>query len=184
MDKCDQYIDQINKNVLPYIDYDRLQQSYDTDDKSYAKITLYTLHGIAEQIYGPALSCHGEVDFAILPGVIRAKDTGKVCLALLGLDLDSSGEHCSTDFLTQYGVVSQGHIESPAIQAFIKETYGPYDYGYSLPVHGDIHVCPEQLPGEITDILTTFESHMAEFTDQILDGQAAEADEDLEEEMR
>ena len=54
MDQYERYIDYINKNILPYIDYNRLQESYGTEDKSYAKMTLYTLHEAARQIYGPA----------------------------------------------------------------------------------------------------------------------------------
>ena len=34
MDQYERYIDYINKNILPYIDYNRLQESYGTEDKS------------------------------------------------------------------------------------------------------------------------------------------------------
>ena len=179
MDQYERYIDYINKNILPYIDYNRLQESYGTEDKSYAKMTLYTLHEAARQIYGPALFCHGGLDFALVPGVISSRENGNVCLALLGIDLMSSGEHCSTDFLTQYGVVSQGHVEDKGIQTFMKEKYGAYHYGYTLDIAGDIHVRPGDLPQEIREILSTFEAHAAELTDRILQDEN-EADEDLE----
>ena len=168
MTKCEKYIDTINKNILPFIDYNRLQESYESEDKGYAKMVLYILHETAEQIYGPGVSCHGSVDFAVLPGVISSMKTGKVCLALLGVDLDSSGEHCSTDFLTKYGIVSQGRIENAKIQKFISETYGAYNYGFTLPVYGDIHQSPESQPQEIQEILSTFQKYAAELTDSIL----------------
>lgn len=84
MDQYERYIDYINKNILPYIDYNRLQESYGTEDKSYAKMTLYTLHEAARQIYGPALFCHGGLDFALVPGVISSRENGNVCLAPAG----------------------------------------------------------------------------------------------------
>ena len=179
MDQCDRYVDYINKNILSYIEYDRLQKSYGTEDKRYAKMTLYTLHEAARQIYGPVLSCHGELDYAVVPAVVSSRENGNVCLALLGIDLMASGEHCATDFLTKYGVVSQGYVEDKEIQTFMKETYGTYHYGYTLGISGDIHVHPDGLPPEINEILSTFEAHAAEVTDQILQDEK-EADEDLE----
>lgn len=179
MGQCDKYIETINKNILPYIDYKRLQQSYESEDKGYAKMTLYTLHETAVQIYGSSLGCHGNLDFAVIPGVICSKEIGKVCLALLGIDLESSGEHCSTDFLTRYGVVSQGHVTSAVVKRFINENYGPYDYGFTLPVHGDIHQRPSDQPQAIKEILSTFEAYAAELTDSILQSEP-EADDDLE----
>lgn len=170
MDQCDKYIEMLNKNLLPFINYDRLQDSYTSEDKSYAKMTLYTLHEIAEQVYGPSLSCNGNLEFAVIPGVICSMETGKVCLALLGIDLYSSGELCSANFLTKYGVVLQGQEGDAEIKTFMSKNYGPYHYGFTLPVAGDIHQSSDAQPQAIKEILSTFQTYAAELTDSILQG--------------
>lgn len=129
------------------IDYERLWRSYDTEDMLYAKIVLYDLHEAARQFYGERLSCHSDLDFAILPGVLQSKSTGKLCIGLFGIDLYSSGEHCSTFFLTRHGAVAQGdENESKEILHELSQIYGPYDYRYTIPVGGDIHVREEEAP--------------------------------------
>lgn len=164
MDKSEAYVERLNRSILPYIDYEQLQRSYETEDKSYAKTVLYFLNKAAKEEYGSdVLSYSEDLEMAFLPGVIRSQDTGKLCLAFLDIDLSSSGEHCGTQFLTQYGIVAQGHIEDEEILNFMNEMYGGgYDYAYTLPVERDIHVNPEELPEEITDFLADFENHGAE----------------------
>jgi hypothetical protein len=43
-DKTSIYVDYLNQKVFPIIDYDRLQASYGTQDKEYAKAVLHLLH--------------------------------------------------------------------------------------------------------------------------------------------
>lgn len=38
MSKLEQYIDYINANILPFIDYDALDRSYQTAEKEYARV--------------------------------------------------------------------------------------------------------------------------------------------------
>lgn len=139
------------------IDYERLWKSYDTEKMVYAKIVLYDLHEAARQIYGDCLSCHGDLDFAVLPGVLQSKSTGKLCVGLFGIDLRSSGEHCSTFFLTRYGAVAQGdENESEEVLHELSRIYGPYDYRYTIPVCGDIHIREEETPEKIRKFLDSF----------------------------
>lgn len=125
--------------MLPYIDYKKLQESYGTKEKQYAKMVLKSLTEAAKKIYGNKIACRGRLDFVIVPGVIVSRETRNVCVVLLGLDLTSAGDHCSTDFLTKYGNVLQGHEADEQIQKFISEMYIPYQYTYTLPIIGDIH---------------------------------------------
>lgn len=163
MEAYDRYIAHLNHNILPYINYEALQRSYETEDKAYAKTILYVLNRAAISCYGSdTLECHGELDYAVLPGLIQSKDTRRICLALLDIDLDSSGEHCGTAFLTQYGVVSQGHIEEQEIRDFMKEMYsGGYDYAYTFMVDGDIHIDNSDIPPAIKDFLATYHASAA-----------------------
>ena len=180
MDRCDSYINYLNRNILPFIDYERLQQSYDTEDKSYAKLVLNTLHEAAVKEYGSdRLICRGELEYAILPGIIRSLGTGRVCLALLGIDLQSSGEHCETHFLTKYGVAIQGYIEDEEILAYMQKMYsGEYTYAYTPTVIGDIHLDKNNLPEEIKDFLSDFQNHTDALIQAAKDEEAEGANED------
>lgn len=146
----------------------------------YAKIVLYDLHEAARQFYGERLSCHGDLDFAVLPGVLQSKSTGKLCVGLFGIDLYSSGEHCSTFFLTQYGVVSQGdENESKEILHELSQLYSPYDYRYTIPVSGDIHIRAEATPEKMRSFLTSFRADAELELDRIIDA-SVETPEELE----
>ncbi len=102
-------------------------------------------------------------DYAVVPGVIQGMKTGKIAIALLGIDLMSAGEHCQTDILCRYGLVSQGKNNLPPfLNAEISLDYMPYNYGYTARIPGDIHVQHSRLPEGIKDMLDTFHSHTAE----------------------
>jgi hypothetical protein len=92
--KINLYVDHLNKNVFPSIDFAKLQNSYETD-MNYAKETLTKLHQAMISVYGgTTFQEHEDNDGMILvPGVVRGKESGSVCLALLALDINSAGEH-------------------------------------------------------------------------------------------
>lgn len=89
-DPTDSYIEYLNSNILNRIDYGRLQESYDTEDKAYAKRILNALHRAMVHAYGTENLNSDVVEYALIPGVIQSRNTGNVCLALLELDLQSS----------------------------------------------------------------------------------------------
>ena len=180
--KLDRYIDHINTHILPLIDYSELNRSYHTPEKTYAKGVLNLLHtAMAEQYGSTQLSCgygDGQEDYAVLPGVIRGKKTGEIAVALLGIDLQSSGEHCETEALCRYGVVSQGDSRLPKqITEEFSAKFIPYDYGYTADVSGDIHVSKNELPDEIKEFLNTFQNHTAEL---LYTGEAEKEDTEME----
>lgn len=162
-DPVDIYIEYLNANVLNRIDYQRLQESYGTEDKAYAKGILNILHQAMVQAYGTEHLNQDEVEYALVPGVIQSKENGNICLALLELDLQSSGEHFQTGYLTKMGVLSYGNPElSKEARNFIKEMYGPYDYGYTATIPNDIHVSPESFPPAVKEIVSTFRNYETE----------------------
>lgn len=178
---AERFIDHINTNILPLIDYNELAQSYCTKEKAYAKGILNLLHSaMVEQYGGKTLTpqYHSmDEDYVVIPGVIEGKKTGQIALALLGIDLASSGEHCQTDVLCRHGVIAQqgGNHLPPYVTADIHATFIPYEYGYTANIPGDIHVSKNKLPDGIRDMLDTFQN----FTAQLLpSNEAAETVED------
>jgi len=156
--KVDQYIDLINENILPHINYPELQKSYNTPGKEYAKSILNRLHEVMIQVYGsdtlkPEYQDY-DSDVVVVPGVIQGKKSGQVCLALLDIDLASSGEHCGTSFLCRHGVVQYKDADNlKTINDFIAKNYIPYDYCYTANIPNDIHVGHTRLPEGIKDML-------------------------------
>ena len=100
--KLDSFIDYINAHILPFIDYNELDASYRTAEKAYAKGILNRLHTAMLEQYGDTrLACgHGDMqeEYAVVPGVVQGKNTGEIALALLGIDLSSSGRIVKQNF--------------------------------------------------------------------------------------
>lgn len=136
---------------------------------------------LAEQYGDTQLSCgygDGQEDYAVLPGIIRGKKTGEIAVVLLGIDLPSSGEHCDTEILCRYGMVSQGDSDLPdQILDELSARFIPYDYCYAADVSGDIHVLKNELPDEINEILDTFRKYTAEL---LSTGEAEKEDTEME----
>jgi len=166
--KCDVFIDIINENILPKIDYEALQRSYETADKSYAKGILNHLHEAMIKAYGGGslnadYSKGMEGDFVVVPGVVQGRKKGQICLALLTLDLTSSGEYWDTQFLCKYGVLPQrdGKLPESIAKPFV-ESFIPYDYCYTAEIPDDIHVNHDELPDGIKEVLSTFREYTIE----------------------
>ncbi|MFI3226536.1 MAG: hypothetical protein R3Y09_03895 [Clostridia bacterium] len=167
-DNTDRYVEFIEKNILQKIDYDLLQQSYDTKEKAYAKSVLNSLSQAAVQHYGTAyFDGFDENEYVLLPSIIRSDITGNICIALLEIDLLSSGEHCNTIFLVKYGCIPQLSYEIPKkIKSFIRNTYGSYEYMYTLGIEIDHHVDIDTTHENILEILNTFEQYPCDFDSQ------------------
>jgi len=165
--KTDQYVEYINKHILPFIDYSKLQDSYNID-MAYAKGVLTRLHEAMVEVYGSDRlnEFDGDEGFVVIPGAVQGKESKNVAIALLDLDLSSSGEHWGTSFLCHYGVVSQsGDMKDPERESVMKEI-GSYDYCYTAAISGDIHVDNNRLPEELKDILSDFRNHRAVFQNE------------------
>ena len=166
----ERYVDFINENILPFIDYHKLHESYGTD-MVYAKGILNRLHEAMVEVYGNSHldDYDGDEGFVMIPGVVCGKETGKICLALLDLDLSSSGEHWGTSFLVKSGVISQSEAYSKdgtdELRAAIAP-YGNYDYCYTADIPGDIHIDSERLPEAIKQVLEDFRNHRAFLTSE------------------
>lgn len=168
MSKIENYLECLNQHILPGIDYAKLDESYQTQDKAYAKGVLNLLHTAMVENYGSeylqADYDHDEDGYVLIPGVIQGKHTGEIAIALLGIDLLSAGEHCETDILCRYGVLAQGHTGDlpPYITSEISARYMPYDYCYTAELARDIHISRDKLPDGIKEILGTYRDYTVE----------------------
>lgn len=149
--KKQEFIDKINE-ILNKADFQLLNMSCNSENTSYAAEKLLAMHLVFEEVYG-----EGYVDenygMVMMPAVIRGRESGIQALALVTLDLESSGEHWNTTFLSPRGPLVQGdaHLTEEQKQA-IKEYYIPYDYWYTPLVERDPHVDFTDMPESVADI--------------------------------
>ena len=149
--KEQEFIDKINE-ILGKTDFLRLNASCNMENTSYAAETLLAMHQAFGEVYG-----EGYVDedygMVMMPAVVRGRESGIQSLALVTLDLESSGEHWGTIFLTPGGPLEQGHAELTEEQKrAIGEYYIPYDYWYTPLVERDHHVSFTDMPESVADI--------------------------------
>ncbi len=89
--KEQEFIDKINE-ILDKTDFLLLNTSCNTENTSYAAEKLLAMHQAFEEVYG-----EGYVDesygMIMVPAVVRGRESGIQTLALVTLDLESSGEH-------------------------------------------------------------------------------------------
>jgi len=158
--KTEQYIKHINSHILPFVDYAELDKSYKTD-MAYAKGILNRLHEAMVGVYGSEYldEQDGDEGFVVIPGVVRGTETGNMALALLDLDLSSSGEHWGTAFLCKFGVVSQNTDRMTAAGKAMGKAIGSYDYWYTASLPGDIHVEEHRLPESLKNVIKDFRNH-------------------------
>lgn len=151
--KLEAYGAVINGPAFERVDFEKLNASYQTKDKAYAKEILAFLHGAFAFSYGTTVATPETCgDFIVAPAVIRAKNTGEICIGLVSLDLLSSGEHCDTQFITEYGIVPQSHAKDALSRQRISRMI-PYDYWYTIQMPNDIHVCFNNIPPEVKEML-------------------------------
>jgi hypothetical protein len=163
MNKTKKFIEHINEHILPFIDYNRLQQSYETD-MEYAKGVLNKLHIAMIEVYETEYfdrDFEGSDDgIIVVPGVALGKESEELRIGFFDIDLESSGEHWGTDFLCKYGVVYQ--CDATENRAEVLEEINamtPYDYTYTATIPHDIHIDKSKLPKEIQSILNDFHNH-------------------------
>lgn len=148
---------QFEKNmndVLKNIDFIRLESSCQSLDKSYAGEVLRQMHDGFVSAYGSDYLEDGSYSFVHIPAVIRSRQSGKLCLGIVTLDLESSGEHWGTEFLTPYGIISQNDPDlDNDMKKYIREQYIPYDYWYTADVENDIHISFDNVPESVSDLI-------------------------------
>ena len=143
----------VNKNVLSKI------KRNDLSNTEGMKVILSKLTKEFHDIYGKDPIYRGmselkeDGDFVYAPGLVRARETGKVRLALLVLDVSSSGEHWDTVFLTENALFFQSSKKRDFICEAILDEFVPYDYCYSIDIEDDIHIDNDDIHPDMKNIL-------------------------------
>ncbi len=146
------FIERLNK-LLPTVDFAKLDTSCNSVDDSYAKDILRQMHESFVDVYGTDYLDSG-YELVELPAIIQGRNTGHIGLGIVTLDLESSGEHWGTFFITPKGVIDQGNKKmSKADSQYLKKTYMPYDYWYTVTLERDHHVDLDNIPEKVSDIL-------------------------------
>lgn len=119
----DVYIKRLNA-MLPKLDLAKLDKSCNLAEAGYAKEILKQMHDDFVEVYGTDYLNNGNYGFVELPAVIKGRNTG-----IVTLDMESSGEHWGTFFLTPMGVIDQNDDKKkPAQSKYLKDVYIPYEY--------------------------------------------------------
>lgn len=148
------YIEKLNKDILPKLDFKKLHESCNSSDKQYAKEVLKSVHDAFIQVYQTDYLTDKEFEFVLVPAVIKARKTGNVSIGIVTLDIGSSGEHWSTIFFTDKGLIDdQDESFSKAEREYIDANFIPYDYWYTVDVERDHHMDFENVPEEICEML-------------------------------
>lgn len=153
----DIFIDKLNE-ILPIVYFVKLDQSCNSEDTTYAGEVLKLLHDSLVEIYGTEYLDDSN-EFVELPAVIRGRNTGYIGLGIVSLDLQSSGEHWGTFFLTPKGVIDHGaeNVTTDCVQ-YLKNNYVPYDYWYTATLDRDYHVNFENIPERVSELLNACHS--------------------------
>lgn len=165
MNKQNLFIENVNK-VLEKVDLEKLDESCNGEDKTYAKEVLKQIHNAFVLAYGNECLYEGDYEFVQMPAVIQGRDTGHMALGVVTIDLESSGEHWGTFFLTPHGVLDQGSKNLTVEEKdYIRKKFIPYDYYYTPKVNGDIHVGVENVPEQIDELLKVCREEQTEIHD-------------------
>ncbi len=146
------YIERVN-TLLETVDFSRLDRSCNSKNSTYACDILKQMHELFTEVYQTD-SLDYEYEFVDVPAVIRGRNTGHLCLGLVTLDLQSSGEHYGSWFFTSRGVIDDGSEEMrPEDALYLRDIYSPYDYWYSVYIQRDHHVDFDHVPEKVADML-------------------------------
>lgn len=148
-----EFIEKLNV-LLPTIDFIKLDNSCNSTDGDYAKEVLKKLHDLFVEVYQTDNLDADNYDFVEIPAVIRGRNTGHIGIGIVSLDLESSGEHWGTAFLTPKGVIEQGAGKmAPGEFQYLSALYAPYDYWYTVSIDCDIHTDFTCVPERASEML-------------------------------
>lgn len=149
----DRFTEKVNAEVLGKINIRECGRIYRQQDISAMTEVLKDMHKAFLSVYQTEI-LDGDYEWVMLPAVLRSQKTGKLTVGLVTLDLESSGEHWGTWFLTPAGMVDlQNTNHTPAFRDRMIKQWIPYDYYYTPYVPGDIHVNPSHAPENIRQML-------------------------------
>lgn len=138
------------------IDFSKVAASYKTEDMHEAKELLKLMHDVFVSTH--KTDCVDELDtvgdeFVSLPAVIKSDKTGEICVGLVYVDIESSGEHRGTQFALSHGFYGDDEGSMPPKEKGERDRIGSYDYWYTPTFAGDIHASFENVPEDVQSML-------------------------------
>ncbi len=165
-----EFLERIDE-ILQEVDFKQLNLSCNIRDVSYAAEKLFQMHKAFEEVYGEGYVNEG-YGLVTMPAVIRGRKTGLQALALVTIDLESSGEHWGTTFFSPRGPLIQGHSQlTQEEKQMIHQYYVPYDYWYTPLVEQDHHVDFTSMPEIVADIRRMVDGCLVAGEGQEMEGQ-------------
>lgn len=153
MTEQEKFIESVNK-VLREVDYEQLDLSCNGENRKYAKKVLGQMHEAFIDAYGCNYLERGQHEFVELPAVICGRNSSHIALGIVTIDMQASGEHWGTFFLTPQGVLDQGSKSLTETERnYLRENFACYDYWYTPIVEGDIHRKCEDIPESVQSLL-------------------------------
>lgn len=153
--KDEVFINNINMR-LGEIDFKKLVESYKSHEYTEAKGLLKMMHEEFCEAFGTSdvdeLMDSDEV-YIHLPAVMKSRETGELCVGLVYVDTESSGEHWGTAFAFSKGFVSQDDLDENNPMVAERKEFGIYDYWYTPDYEGDIHTDRHYAPDEVKALL-------------------------------
>lgn len=147
----------LNRKVLFSCEYYRLVNPDEV------KKLLKQMTDKFREIYG-ADKLTADMEFVLVPAVIKPKRYDGLYAAIVQLDLTSSGEHYGTDFFTQYGLINTDMENKQAIDCEFLRSAIPYDYYPTVPYPGDIHINWDNCPADVREIINYCRNNSSEQT--------------------
>lgn len=136
----------LNCEVIPSFNFDSLGKPESV------KELLKAMSDKFREIYG-ADELSADMEFVLVPAVIKPEEHSELFAGIVQLDLTSSGEHYGTDFITQFGVINCVSDDLLAVHKKYLRLLHPYDYFPTIQYPGDIHVDWRKCPKEAWDII-------------------------------
>lgn len=172
----DNYLEKINGEVFGKLSVKECGRIYTQQDIPAMTELLKQMHTAFYEVYHT--DClDSEYEWVMLPAVIRSQKSGLLTVGIVTLDLQSSGEHWGTHFLTPAGIVDLHDTDhNPAFRDRMIKEWIPYDYYYTPFVEDDIHVNYSHLPETVSQMLDACRADETE-TDIL---EEAEMEDDLE----
>lgn len=131
-------------------------RTLDSENMPETKEMLELMHEVFCSTYGTACVDDidaGSEDMFYLPAVIKSRETDAVCIGLVLVDIEASGEHWETQFMLGGNFYHDNDENMPDEIKTEREKIGVYDYWYTPDYYGDIHSDKNAAPKEILEML-------------------------------
>ncbi len=146
------YVERIEKNILSKMDFKEYMKALNENDTLYLAELLKQFHDEFDTVYETEV-VENEFEWVSVPAVIKARDSGKLTLGLVNLDLTERAEHVYTSFITPNGLYHHITDDVPDDLADFILPFIPYDYYYTIEIPHDIHVDMNCMPDEVRRII-------------------------------